>query len=114
MRLRRNWKQDLQDSKIAVITATIQDLKRRFENLGPLTRAFRVLTKFDKMPAKEIDGALRTLADAYDIDIDDLEIEFVNWQIVYTHENLRSGVGALAHLSTVRDDYENLYRLYSI
>ena len=82
-----------------MIKATIADLKRRFENLGRLTRAFRVLTKFNKMNQKEIDGDLQTLADAYGIDIDDLEIEFMNWRVVYQDESLRSGVDALTHLA---------------
>ena len=97
-----------------MIKATIADLKRRFENLGPLTRAFRVLTKFNKINQKEIDGDFQTLADAYGIDIDDLEIEFMNWRVVYQDESLRSVVDALTHLATVRDDYKLLYRLYSI
>ena len=54
------------------------------------------------------------MADAYGMNIDDLELEWMNWRIVFQYESLRSGVDSLAHLSTVRDDYKLLYRLYSI
>jgi len=92
----------------------VTDLNRRFENLGPLTNSFRVLTKFDKMNEKEIDEALSTLAKTYDMDENDLEIQFINWRVIYQDESLRSGVDALEHLATVRTDYNLLYRLYSI
>ena len=64
------------------------------------------------MNQKEIDGDLQTLADAYGIDIDDLEIEFMNWRVLYQDESLRSGVDALTHSAAARDDYK-LLRLYS-
>ena len=114
LRLRRNWKTDLENSKIAFIKATVTDLKRQFENLGPLTNAFRVLTKFNKMNEKEIDGALTILAEAYDMDESELELQFINWRVIYEDESFRSGVDALEHLATVRADYNLLYRLYSI
>ena len=64
------------------------------------------------MNEKEIDCALATLAEAYDMDEHALEMQFINWRVIYEDESLRSGVDALAHLGTVRDDY--YYRLYSI
>ena len=48
------------------------------------------------------------------VNIDDLEIEFMNWRVLYQDESLRYGVDALTHSATVRDDYKLLYRLYSI
>ena len=64
------------------------------------------------MNEKEIDCALATLAEAYDMDEYALEIQFINWRFIYEDESLRSGVDALAHLGTVPDDF--YCRLYSI
>ena len=45
------------------------------------TYAFEMM--ISKMYEKEIDGDLRALADAYGIDIDELEIEFRHWRVLY-------------------------------
>ena len=43
----------------------------------------------------------------------ELELQFINWRVIYQDESFRSGVDALEHLATVRADYNLLYRLYS-
>ena len=73
-----------------------------------------MLTKFEKMNAKEISGDLQTLETVYDLDIDELELQFINWHEFYVDKGFRSSVDALIHLDSIQDEYGLIFRLYSI
>ena len=66
------------------------------------------------MDQKQINGDLLTLATAYGLDIDELELQFINWQTIYDDQGFRSSIDALDHLDSIRDEYDLIFRLYSI
>ena len=70
-------------------------------------------TKFEKMNAKEISGDLQTLETVYDLDIDEWELQFINWHEFYVDEGFRSSVDALIHLDSIQDEYGLIFRLTS-
>ena len=93
------------------------DLKNRFKDLGAQTAAFRVLTKFENMNDKEIEGCLNTLAESYRMDPIALATEFENWMDIYEDENFNNSIEAfeyLHQLSVGSNDYSLVHELYSI
>ena len=67
-----------------------------------------------RLNEKEISGDLLTLATAYDLDIDQLELVFINWREIYDDEGFRSSVDALVHLNLLQEEYPLTFTLYSI
>ena len=97
--------------------STIADLKYRFKDLGAQTAAFRVLTKFENMNDKEIEGCLNTLIESYDMDPISLVTKFENWMDIYEDENFNYSIEALEYfhqLSLGSNDYTLVHELYFI
>ena len=92
-------------------------MKYRFKDIGAQTAAFWVLTKFENMNDKDIEGCLNTLAESYRMDPIVLATECENWMDIYEDKNFNNSIEALEYLhqlSLGSNDYTLVHEPYSI